>query len=179
MPTTQPKFPSLPAYIYGRETSPNERVYTEDALARHATAVMEFERSVIAANLSADALKLVAGKRTNQVDRHTSEVLERKAQGIRARITPMALPAEVTSAETITAALAQLRDPGLSVAAAEALILSAAAGLWEAKIATALDTERERLCTVIKAADDRSLLESNYMLDANDVVSLIRGTWRK
>ena len=177
MPTTQPKFPLLPAYIYGKETSPNERVYTDAAIVRHANAAMNFERSAIAAELSSAALALVAGKRTNQVDRHTSEVLERKAQGILARVTPMAMPAEFTSAETLTDALAQLRNPDLSVAAAEALILSAAAGLWESKIAAALATERERLCTLIKAEDDRGLTESNYMLDANDVVAIIRGNW--
>jgi hypothetical protein len=41
----------------------------------------------------------------------------------------------------------------------------------------ALAAERERLCTAIKAADDKAS-EGDYMLDSDDCISVIRGTWR-
>lgn len=36
--------------------------------------------------------------------------------------------------------------------------------------------ERERLCAAIKAADDKAS-EADYMLDSDDCISVIRGTW--
>ena len=36
--------------------------------------------------------------------------------------------------------------------------------------------ERERLCAAIKAADDKAS-EGDYMLDSDDCISVIRGTW--
>lgn len=36
--------------------------------------------------------------------------------------------------------------------------------------------ERERLCRAIKAADDTAG-ESDYMLDSDDCISVMRGTW--
>lgn len=52
-----------------------------------------------------------------------------------------------------------------------------------AKLATpvsydaALQAERERLCAAIKEADDKAGVEADYMLDSNDCISVIRGTW--
>lgn len=43
-------------------------------------------------------------------------------------------------------------------------------------ILQAVAAERERLCAAIKAADDKAS-ESDYMLDSNDCISVIRGTW--
>jgi hypothetical protein len=40
----------------------------------------------------------------------------------------------------------------------------------------ALAAERERLCAAIKAADDKAS-EGDYMLDSDDCISVIRGTW--
>lgn len=37
--------------------------------------------------------------------------------------------------------------------------------------------ERERQCAAIKAADDKAS-EGDYMLDSDDCISVIRGTWR-
>lgn len=37
--------------------------------------------------------------------------------------------------------------------------------------------ERERLCAAIKAADDKAMDEAGYMLDSDDCISVIRGTW--
>lgn len=39
-----------------------------------------------------------------------------------------------------------------------------------------LAAERERLCAAIKAADDKAC-EGDYMLDSDDCISVIRGTW--
>jgi hypothetical protein len=36
--------------------------------------------------------------------------------------------------------------------------------------------ERERMCAAIKAADDKAS-EGDYMLDSDDCISVIRGTW--
>ena len=36
--------------------------------------------------------------------------------------------------------------------------------------------ERERMCVAIKAADDTAS-EADYMLDSDDCISVIRGTW--
>lgn len=41
----------------------------------------------------------------------------------------------------------------------------------------ALKAERARCCAEIKAADDKSS-EDDYMLDSNDCISVIRGTWK-
>lgn len=41
----------------------------------------------------------------------------------------------------------------------------------------ALANERERCCSEIKAADDKAS-EEDYMLDSNDCISVIRGTWK-
>lgn len=43
---------------------------------------------------------------------------------------------------------------------------------WQAAAAA----ERERLCAAIKAADDKAS-EGDYMLDSDDCISVIRGTW--
>ncbi len=36
--------------------------------------------------------------------------------------------------------------------------------------------DREQLCAAIKAADDKAS-EGDYMLDSDDCISVIRGTW--
>jgi hypothetical protein len=36
--------------------------------------------------------------------------------------------------------------------------------------------ERERMCAAIKAADDKAS-EGDYMLDSDDCISVVRGTW--
>ena len=41
----------------------------------------------------------------------------------------------------------------------------------------ALKAERARCCAEIKAADDKAS-EDDYMLDSNDCISVIRGTWK-
>jgi len=43
-------------------------------------------------------------------------------------------------------------------------------------VAEAVAAERERLCAAIKAADDKAS-EDDYMLDSDDCISVIRGTW--
>lgn len=40
----------------------------------------------------------------------------------------------------------------------------------------AVAAERERQCAAIKAADDKAS-EGDYMLDSDDCISVIRGTW--
>ena len=45
------------------------------------------------------------------------------------------------------------------------------------KAEQALAAERERLCAAIKAADDKAS-EGDYMLDSDDCISVIRGTWK-
>jgi hypothetical protein len=40
----------------------------------------------------------------------------------------------------------------------------------------AVDAERDRLCALIKAADDKAS-EGEYMLDSNDCISVIQGKW--
>ena len=40
-----------------------------------------------------------------------------------------------------------------------------------------LAAERERMCAAIKAADDKAH-EGGYMLDSDDCISVIRGTWK-
>jgi hypothetical protein len=42
--------------------------------------------------------------------------------------------------------------------------------------AVPLTDERERLCAAIKAADDKAS-EHDYMLDSDDCIKVIRGTW--
>lgn len=63
-----------------------------------------------------------------------------------------------------------------------------AAGWWPAGVTArivrllravekaAVAAERERLCAAIKAADDKAS-EGDYMLDSDDCISVIRGTW--
>jgi hypothetical protein len=36
--------------------------------------------------------------------------------------------------------------------------------------------ERDRICAAIKAADDKAN-EGDYMLDSDDCISVVRGTW--
>ena len=42
-----------------------------------------------------------------------------------------------------------------------------------------VDAERERLCAAIKAEDDYCVTEGDYMLDSDDCISVIRGTWKR
>ena len=46
-------------------------------------------------------------------------------------------------------------------------------------IADALMQERERLCAAIKAEDDYTVTQGDYMLDSDDCISVIRGTWKR
>jgi len=46
----------------------------------------------------------------------------------------------------------------------------------DAERCKAVAAERERLCALIKAADDKAS-EGDYMLDSDDCISVIRGTW--
>ena len=46
----------------------------------------------------------------------------------------------------------------------------------EEQVRQLLAAERERLCAAIKAADDKAS-EGDYMLDSDDCISVIRGTW--
>jgi hypothetical protein len=46
----------------------------------------------------------------------------------------------------------------------------------QAAIDAAVAAERERLCAAIKAADDKAS-EGDYMLDSDDCIRVIRGTW--
>ena len=55
--------------------------------------------------------------------------------------------------------------------------------IWAREVADAAEAfqagrsaERERLCAAIKAADDKAS-EGDYMLDSDDCISVIRGTW--
>lgn len=43
-------------------------------------------------------------------------------------------------------------------------------------VSEAVAAERERLCASIKAADDKAS-DDDYMLDSDDCISVIRGTW--
>lgn len=43
-------------------------------------------------------------------------------------------------------------------------------------VADLLDAERERMCAAIKAADDKAS-DGDYMLDSDDCISVLRGTW--
>jgi hypothetical protein len=43
----------------------------------------------------------------------------------------------------------------------------------QAKVAA----ERERLCAAIKAADDEAVEKEDYMLDSDDCIKVVRGTW--
>ena len=45
-----------------------------------------------------------------------------------------------------------------------------------AAVAEAVAAERDRLCAAIKAADDKAS-DDDYMLDSDDCISVIRGTW--
>lgn len=38
--------------------------------------------------------------------------------------------------------------------------------------------EREQMCALIKAADDKAVDEADYMLTSNDCIMVIRGIWR-
>ena len=44
------------------------------------------------------------------------------------------------------------------------------------QLRAAVAAERERMCAAIKAADDKAA-EHDYMLDSDDCISVIRGTW--
>ncbi len=46
----------------------------------------------------------------------------------------------------------------------------------DAERCKAVAAERERLCALIKAADDKAS-EGDYMLDSDDCISVIKGTW--
>ncbi len=46
----------------------------------------------------------------------------------------------------------------------------------KAALDAAVAAERERLCAAIKAADDKASA-SDYMLDSDDCIRVIRGTW--
>ncbi len=50
------------------------------------------------------------------------------------------------------------------------------AATWAAAWKAAVAAERERLCAAIKAADDKAS-ENDYMLDSDDCIRVIRGTW--
>jgi hypothetical protein len=41
-----------------------------------------------------------------------------------------------------------------------------------------VDAAKEAMCSAIKAADDKAS-EGDYMLDSDDCISVIRGTWEK
>ena len=43
-------------------------------------------------------------------------------------------------------------------------------------VSDAVAAERDRLCAAIKAADDKAS-DDDYMLDSDDCISVIRGTW--
>ena len=43
-------------------------------------------------------------------------------------------------------------------------------------VSEAVAAERERMCAAIKAADDKAS-DDDYMLDSDDCISVIRGTW--
>jgi hypothetical protein len=47
----------------------------------------------------------------------------------------------------------------------------------ETGIAARVAAERERLCAAIKAEDDYCVTEGDYMLDSDDCIRVIRGTW--
>ena len=47
---------------------------------------------------------------------------------------------------------------------------------YEREILLDVAAERERMCAAIKAADDKAI-EDDYMLDSDDCISVIRGTW--
>ena len=60
---------------------------------------------------------------------------------------------------------------------ADAQELAAKAGLAHMKaVQDAVAAERDRLCAAIKAADDKAS-DDDYMLDSDDCISVIRGTW--
>ncbi len=66
------------------EDEAGDWVKYEDVASAIKTAV-EQEREACAARLDESAAFLLSGKRTNQVDRHTADVLGRHASSIRAR----------------------------------------------------------------------------------------------
>ena len=39
--------------------------------------------------------------------------------------------------------------------------------------------ERERICTAIKAEDDYCVDNGDYMLDSDDCIKVVRGTWQR
>lgn len=59
---------------------------------------------------------------------------------------------------------------------AEIARLTAENEALRAVVAEAVAAERERLCAAIKAADDKAS-DDDYMLDSDDCISVIRGTW--
>ena len=48
---------------------------------------------------------------------------------------------------------------------------------WADQMRAYAAAEREAMCAAIKAADDKAS-ESDYMLDSDDCISVIRGTWK-
>ena len=66
-------------------------------------------------------------------------------------------------------------DLGVFDDGAEALTLEAACQL----VSDARAAERERLCAAIKAEDDHCCDQGDYMLDSDDCISVIRGTWTR
>ncbi len=59
---------------------------------------------------------------------------------------------------------------------AEIARLTAENEALKAAVSEAVAEERERLCAAIKAADDKAS-DDDYMLDSDDCISVIRGTW--
>ena len=51
------------------------------------------------------------------------------------------------------------------------------ANQMRAYAAAQVAAERERLCAAIKAEDDYCVTEGDYMLDSDDCIRVIRGTW--
>ena len=47
----------------------------------------------------------------------------------------------------------------------------------DAEIQQAVLAERERICAAIKAEDDHCVTEGDYMLDSEDCIKVVRGTW--
>lgn len=46
-------------------------------------------------------------------------------------------------------------------------------------VEAAVLAERERLCSAIKAEDDYCVDNGDYMLDSDDCIAIVRGTWKR
>jgi hypothetical protein len=77
------------------------------------------------------------------------------------------------------AELCALEDAAGGVFAAGALAEQPPRDAVQQGLAEALAAERERLCVAIKAEDDHCVTEGDYMLDSDDCISVIRGTWKR